>query len=193
MPGKPPVVKGVVYYGSINGLMEIDRGDPVNVELSAFGTRIRKLVDAVADSSAESDFMDSLYHIVGAVYALLLANKLGFKDTTNPTAKAGAVRKRSLQLSRGIVHVEEAWMAGFHFQNALLRIATVYQGRLETVAKQRKGQFPQGGSLRKITNEIIGLTHEARGRYTKRRVSYQDAVNAVRELLDLLETSIDAA
>lgn len=54
--------------------------------------------------------------MLGAVYALIDAHKLGFKGKASESDYA-AIEKRSKQLSNGEVRRVGNWMAGFHFNS----------------------------------------------------------------------------
>lgn len=107
------------------------------------------------------------------------------------------------------MRLDGVWMAGFHFNSALYRIAAVYHRALKLAAsdkaqKQKRPmvnyllpdvtrRFPSWTHQRltAVHNEVNLLKHERAGIYATRRVSFDEAVGATQELLDLLETWLE--
>ena len=64
--------------------LEVDRTDPDCGRLVGFADRLKKLLDR-PKVQADANLPDALDDFLGAVYALVLANSLGF--THRPTGK----------------------------------------------------------------------------------------------------------
>ena len=99
------------------------------------------------------------------------------------------------------------WMAGFHFNSALFRTSAAYHRILQIVTgnagdvgalrlsaeqlyRQLKGSDWRNDNIRAVHGQVTDLKHRPRGTFSGRRrnAGYQNAVAAVSELLDLIET-----
>jgi hypothetical protein len=98
-------------------------------------------------------------------------------------------------------------MAGFHFNSALFRIAAVYHRTLkitvgrpttrddvptlrtqvENLHRQWKQAEWSSGHVHLVHSQVNDLKHTPRGVHDRRKVTYQDALAAIGELLDLIE------
>jgi hypothetical protein len=94
-------------------------------------------------------------------------------------------------------------MAGFHFNNALFRLAAVYHRALKvalgvpaggemvdalrTRASARYATWSRQ-NLDKIHDQVNTIKHSSRGQFDRRKVKYTHAITATHELLDLIES-----
>lgn len=182
--------------GSSNYLT-LDPADQKHATLSSYAGRISKLLAAPV-AQANPGLVGSLDDFLGAVYALIQAKQHGFADRTGPIQIA-AVKERAQMIAAGKVRSDGKWIAGFHFNNALFRTAAVYHRVLKIVVGEKayvpvllpKAQtlFPRWTSnkLSMVHDQVNDLKHTPRGIHDERKVTYDDAVAAVDELLVLIE------
>jgi hypothetical protein len=183
---------------------QLDAQEPAYSALSGFADRVRELL--LSDPVGEDpNLQASLDDLLGAIYALIFARKLGFTDRTDRPTERGPVAKRAEQLATGTVRVDGKWMAGFHFNSALFRIAAVSHRVLQIVAQcdnglpklcEEAGRLHQkwipgrnwsGAEIQRVNTEVNKLKHRRKGLLQRRRVSYEDGLTAVDELLGLIE------
>src|SRR5690348_15911882 len=103
----------------------IDLSDQRFGSLAIIAGRIAALLETQAASS-NAELFSTLDDLVGALYALVFAHRGGFTERQNQTQELEPPRKRARQLERGYVRIDGVWIAGFHFNSALYRIAAVY-------------------------------------------------------------------
>jgi hypothetical protein len=176
----------------------LDLNDPTEARLAGCARRISQLLAAPA-VTANADVESSLDDFLGAVYALIRAKKKNFQDRPGRRIRIKPVAQRAARIAAGHVKTDGLWIAGFYFNNALFRTAAVYH-RILKVATGTHGSVPAlqldalrryGGwnsiRLYKIHNQVNELKHEPRGVYHGRLVSYDDALTAACDLLDLIE------
>jgi hypothetical protein len=196
--------------------MESLKVDLENTEfrsLAHLAGRIATLLDnPVATSNTE--LFSALDDFLGAVYALIFARRGGFKERRDQAPEHEPPRTRARQLEKGEVRVDGAWMAGFHFNSALYRLAAVYHRVLKLAAssqclQQKKrpmvsdllrdvesrfanwtGRAWVHPHLSAVHNEVNLLKHEREGIYTTRGIGFNEGVSAAEELLQLLEAWI---
>ena len=89
------------------------------------------------DASSNTELFSALDDLLGAVYALVFAHRGGFKERRNQKQELKPPRTRARQLEQGRVRIDGVWMAGFHFNSALYRIAAVYHRALKLVASNK--------------------------------------------------------
>lgn len=181
----------------------LDLNDPTEARLAGCARRISQLL-AVPAVTANADVESSLDDFLGAVYALIRAKQKSFQDRPGRRIKIKPVAQRAARIAAGHVKTDGLWIAGFYFNNALFRTAAVYH-RILKVATGTHGRVPalQLDALRryagwnsirlyKIHNQVNELKHEPQGVYHGRLVSYDDALTAACDLLDLIEAWIAA-
>jgi hypothetical protein len=179
--------------------LALDLIDPTYAALSRYAGRIGKLLTEPA-AQGNPALAGSLDDFLGAVYALIQAKQHDFTDRAGRPIEIAAVEKRAAQIAAGRVRTDGKWIAGFYFNNALFRTAAVYHRILKIIVGEEayvpvlfpKAQALYPGwtsvGLAKVHNQVNELKHAPRGVYDKRTVTYRDAVAAVGELLDLIET-----
>ncbi len=182
-----------------NEYFELDRTDPTYSVLSGYADRIGNLL-ALPKASADPDLAGSLDDFLGAVYALIQAKRHGFKDRTTRAINIVPVKQRALKIAAGQVKTDGLWVAGFYFNNALFRTAVVQHRILQTIVgrdesvgdlqKTVKKGYPSWASdnLNLVHKEVNHLKHTPSGVSSQRVVKYDDALAAVGELLNLIET-----
>ncbi len=116
-----------------------------------------------------------------------------------------SVLDRARDMATCKVRTEGKWAAGFYFNSALFRIDAVYHRVIETVAgtsnekfekllasvdtrfNQWRGCSWERKKLEVINKEMIRLKHRETGIIAGRKVTLEEAVESIRELLTLLE------
>lgn len=193
--------------------VKVDLEDADFRSLARLAGRIATLLDSPVASS-NTDLFSALDDFLGAVYALIFARLGDFKERRGQTPEPEPPRTRARQLEEGKVRVDGVWMAGFHFNSGLYRLAAVYHRVLKLAASadclQRKkqprvndllpdvesrfatwtGQTWTHSHLSAVHNEVNLLKHECEGIYATRCVGFDDGVSAAQELLQLLEAWI---
>ncbi len=179
-------------------------------QLEGLSGRIAQLLDSPALQSRRS-LLACLDDLLGAVYSLFYAIHHDYTDRekslSNKDIKAVAVR--AADMASGRVRCEGQWTAGFYFNNTLFRIAAVYHRTLKVVTgkentklfphgllsdarkvfKQWQGQDWTNTNLQKVYDQVNDLKHTANGIIEGRDVGYNDALEALRELLILIESA----
>lgn len=186
--------------------LRLDLSSPTFATLARFAARIAKLLSAPT-VQADPNVAGTLDDFLGAVYALVFAKRGDFTDRTARSIDITAVQQRAVQIESGDLRPDGKWMAGFHFNSALFRIAAVYHrilkitvGRpttrddvptLQTQAENLYCQWKQAewssGHVHLVHGQVNDLKHTPRGVHDLRKVTYQDALAAIGELLDLIE------
>jgi hypothetical protein len=186
-------------YGKDHPNLTLDPNDPVYAALTQCARRISQLLAAPA-VTANSDLESSLDDFLGAVYALIIAKRKNFQDRPDRPINIKPVAQRAARIAAGNVKTDGLWIAGFYFNNALLRTAAVYHRILKIVAAPAKGDVPTLQSvalaryagwnsirLDKVHSQVNELKHDPRGVYRGRLVRYREALTAAGDLLDLIE------
>jgi hypothetical protein len=94
-------------------------------------------------------------------------------------------------------------MAGLHFNSALFRTSAVYHRALKVIIgpgkidhlrkeaekryKTKTGSDWQNTNIQQVHDQVNYLKHDAPGTYHSRQVTYEQALQALHELLDLIE------
>ena len=183
--------------------LNLDLNDPTEARLASCARRIGHLLAAPA-VTANADVQSSLDDFLGAVYALIGAKKNNFQDRSGRRIKIEPVAQGAARIAVGHVKTDGLWVAGFYFNNALFRTAAVYHrilkvatstdGHVPTLQLEALGRYAGWNSIRlyKVHNQVNELKHEPQGVYHGRLVSYDDAVTAACDLLDLIEAWMTA-
>jgi hypothetical protein len=184
--------------------LELDLSDPTNRDLAGLGRRLDALLNKPRVLT-DDNIAGTLDEFLGALYALILARVQGFADRTPGTPiEIPVLQRRSAQIASGRVRLDGAWMAGFHFNSALLRLAAVYHRalkiltgagdyvnplltKLDPIYRGWTGQSWSNTNIDRLHHEVNDLKHSPQGLYGGRNVAYAVAVAAVDELLQLLE------
>lgn len=188
-------------------LIEVNLEDLTFAALARAGARISALLKSpkVAVDSAAVACLDDF---LGAVYALIFARLEEFTDRVGVPIEADKFLVRAEQISSGSIRTDGQWMAGFHFNSALFRIAAAYHRALKVVlAEPQSRDFaltlqPRAAALYRQWNakdwssgrnedvykEVNHLKHTPKGVYKGRLVQFKDAMDAIEELLELIES-----
>lgn len=185
---------------------QIDLTDSTYAALAQSAGRIAALLSSPLAKN-NPDLSGSLDDFLGAVYALIFAKEADFTHRPNRQIDIAAVEKLAKQLAAGQVRTDGKWMAGFHFNSALFRLSASYHRILQTITheagnmatlrpaaeniyRQLKGSDWRNGNIRAVHGQVTDLKHRPKGTFSGRRekAGHPNAVSAVSELLDLIET-----
>jgi hypothetical protein len=151
----------------------------------------------------------SLDDLLGAVYSLIYARNYDYDDRQQSLGPKdiGAVKIRATDMAAGKVRTEGKWTAGFYFNNALFRISAVYHRALKIIAGREtekvyvdklrptaetlfqtwRNQRWTSANLINLHKEVNELKHTADGIFQGRDVKFDAAIQALDELLNLIE------
>lgn len=158
------------------------------------GARLDSLLKTLPDHDAITDTLD---YVVGAVYGLERAIHWGFMDrpgTWDQTYRP-FLTKYVLDIVAG-KDIHPLWLGGFYFNSAIQRLAASYDripgllGAGTGNARERmiSVRGSEGQDWYSVYKEVNALKHSPMGKAEGRRVTLEMALNAVDELLDLVET-----
>ena len=191
--------------------MQLNLADPIYGQLAGFSGRLSKLLGH-RTTQTDRAVQGTLDEFLGALYALKFAQIQGFADRpVGNDIELKVLKDRSAALANGDVRTDGKWIAGFHFNSALLRLSAVYHRSLKVVTGNiGKGKmdipplltelddpsrFPKWAghawsraNVARVHREVNKFKHTAEGLNAGRDVPYAVAVEAVNELLVLLET-----
>jgi hypothetical protein len=187
--------------------VEVDLKDATYRRLTRFANRIDKLLTA---RPSDPHLRDTLDLFLGVIYALALAKICGFVDRTKGSTQTTAITARARDVATGKLRLDGQWMAGFHFNSALFRIAAVYHrllkivvdnpGTGETVDVLRpKADKLYAGWTRhqwsranadSVHGEVTRLKHKPSATLNQRRAKFEQALDGVEELLKLIEAHV---
>jgi hypothetical protein len=190
----------------IQEIIEINPADPIFIDLTRSADRIASLLKSskVVSNSAAWGCLDDF---LGSVYALIFARLEGFSERIGVPIERDKVLIRAEQVSAGKVRTDGKWMAGFHFNSALFRLAAAYhrslklvlgeltsrefapalQPRVAALYRTWKSSDWQSGMNEAVYYEVNHLKHTPKGVSDGRKIQYMDAIEAVQELLNLIE------
>jgi len=145
------------------------------------------------------DLLAVLDYAAGALLCLMEAERCGFKEREEPCAPNYQDRVATLirEMQAGGRPQADFWIAGWHFNSALVRIAASYD-RAKGVFRQR--QRNQGAPRKpdvqhdhtridKIRKEVDSLKHVPTGNAEGRAVRFQEALVGLEELIDFITAS----
>ena len=184
--------------------VEVDLKDSAYRRVARFANRIEKLLAA---RPTDPHLRDTLDLFLGVLYALALAKMEGFVDRTKASTQVTAITRRAADVAAGKIRLDGKWMAGFHFNSALFRIAAVYHRLLKIVVdnpdtgetvdvlrpKATKRYARWTGHSWSRTNadaihgEVTRLKHKPSATLNQRRAKFAQAFDASEELLQLVE------
>jgi hypothetical protein len=184
--------------------IKVDRNDPDQKTLSGYGNRIATLLGKRRVQSSPH-MIAALDDFLGALFALLFARQGKFVDRTRQPIEVDAIERRAMQLADAAIKSEGPWLAGFHFNSAIYRIASAYHRVLKVVT----GDPETGGRVKdlrpaaeklfsvwtkqswshddldKVLGQVNDLKHR-HGVFYRRTVKYSQAINATKELLTVV-------
>jgi hypothetical protein len=170
--------------------------------LASYGKRILKLLRST-HAQNNHYFVATLDDFLGAIYALVLSqcNVHPFVKRSGPI-EIDTVIKRAEDIASGTLRTSGNWMAGFHFNGALFRIAASYHRGLKVVSRKETSREMRGGllpsvlaafpewknqNLDDVYDEVNDLKHAAEGKFNLRGIDLDAAKVAIEELLNLFE------
>jgi hypothetical protein len=179
-------------------LPSLDLNDATEARLAGCAHRISQLLKSPA-AAANAEAQSSLDDFLGAVYALIRAKHEKFRDRPGRTIAIKPVAQRAARIATGNLKTDGLWIAGFYFNNALFRTAAVYHRMLKVITGANgyvpallptaRVRCPNWDStlLSKVHSQVNELKHEPHGVYHGRTVTYEEALTAACDLLDLIE------
>lgn len=182
----------------------LDLNDPTDARLASCARRIGQLLKSPA-AAASAEAQSSLDDFLGAVYALIRAKQEGFRDRPGRTIAIKPVVQRAGRIAAGSLKTDGLWIAGFYFNNALFRTAAVYHRILKVITggngfvpallPTATARYPNWDNtqLSKVHSQVNELKHDPQGVYHGRTVTYEEALTAACDLLDLIEAWAAAA
>jgi hypothetical protein len=190
----------------VQEMIEIDRGNEDLWPLAGAASRISALL-RLEKVRREQAALGCLDDFLGAIYAMIFARLTGFTDRVGVPIELDKVSIRAEQIALGRVRTDGKWMAGFHFNSALFRIAAAYHRALKIVLEELtskeyapalrpraaeryrawKSKDWQSTCNEAVYAEVNHLKHTPEGVYEGRQVQFKDALSATEELLELIE------
>jgi hypothetical protein len=179
-------------------LPSLDLDDPTQTRLASCARRISQVLKAPA-VTANAEAQSSLDDFLGAVYALIRSKQEGFRDRPGRPIAIRPVAQRAARIAAGNLKTDGLWIAGFYFNNALFRTAAVYHRMLKVITGANgyvpallptaRAHYPNWDNtqLSKVHSQVNELKHEPHGVYHGRTVTYDEALTAACDLLDLIE------
>jgi hypothetical protein len=193
---------GADFMPETNIQIALKLDDSKDEMLASYGNRILKLLRSTQAQNSHY-FVAILDDFLGAVYSLVFSqcNVHPFVGRSAPI-EVQTVIKRADDIAHGTLRTSGNWMAGFHFNGALFRIAASYHRGLKVVSKNEKSGEPRGGllpavmstfphwkhqHLGEVYDEVNDLKHRTEGKFNLREVNLEGAKAAIEELLELFE------
>jgi hypothetical protein len=174
-----------------------------NPQIRKQASRLAALV-AQKGAPKKKDFFSILDFLLGATYELIRSDLYGFEHKANREPEADKVIERANELSGGEWRRDGKWMAGLHFNSALVRLSAVHHRSLKLVVghddelydlrrdaaafyvKEKKKKW-QYSDIAIVHREVNNLKHRKLGTWTGRTVPVETAMRALSQSLDLLE------
>lgn len=179
-------------------LPNLDLNDPTEARLAGCARRISQLLKSPV-AAASAQMQSALDDFLGAIYALIRAKQETFNDRPGRPIAIKPVAQRAARIAAGNIKTDGLWIAGFYFNSALFRTAAVYHRTLKVVTgtdgyvpalqPTALARYPgwDSAQLLKVHREVNELKHEPHGVYHGRSVTYEEALTAACDLLDLIE------
>lgn len=194
--------------------LKLERSVP-DERLVCFGRRIFNLLESKV-VQANKYALATLDDLLGAVHALVMAihNDPPFKDRVDQQIEIKPLLDRASGIAQDRrIRLDGAWMAGYHFNGVIFRLAAVYNRSLKVVTDQTAKEGGIGDrnnpkslisqakkaykvwaekdwndlNIGKVYDEVNGLKHDAKAIYLGRTVTISQSIDALDELLTLLE------
>jgi len=135
--------------------------------------------------------------LVGAIHSFYMAKEFGYKNRPSALGPKYHARltTRASSLARATICTDGRWLAGYYFNSALLRIAASYHQTLKAITGQDKyvpalillvSPAFRHASLDEVHREVNRLKHGDEGIDPGRSVTFDQAVDALGELIDLI-------
>lgn len=188
--------------------LNLNVDDPEDLALVGCGGQILTLLKS---STAQKNcfLVATLDDFLGAIYALIFAkhNTPPFENRSGPI-EVPVVLKRAENVAAGSIRRSGKWLAGFHFNSALFRIAAAYHRGLKVVAGKEASKDDSKGDLLRLVEpafpdwkhsaldhvhkEVNKLKHDGTALTFARDVTWAQAKGSVTELIELFALWISA-
>jgi hypothetical protein len=190
-----------------NFLALTDTKTAVCQRLASQSKRIGVLL--IKHKSSQSGLLACLDDLLGSVYNLFYATHFEYADRLKTLSEhdIGNVAIRANDMGQCKVRIDGKWAAGVFFNNALFRLAGVYHRVLKiAVDKPTSRDFPYAllpeveklfraatkldwkhTHIQAIYKEVTDLKHTPDGIFEGRSVRFVQAIDAVDEILTLVE------
>lgn len=164
----------------------------------------RRLHDIIDPAGESHDVLDPLDFALGALYALMHAKALDYKDRDfphNEHKRKQVLLTRAKEMGGGKLRTDGKWAAGFYFNSALMRLDAGFErfeGALKRIKRAKgKGTVDSGANapahwpenMEKVRREVIRLKHIPSGTAGRREVTYKECVKAAGELVNFLQAN----
>ena len=174
----------------------------ITAQLDEYGRSLHNLFVELPDHPAITDTFD---YVLGALYGLVQAYKLGFKDRSThyvPVYRPH-LANYALEVSKG-GPLDSVWNAGFHFNSGIQRLAAAFdrlpqmlgakmrkqiRGRTRsTTVKERTAEANLNPCphWETVYEEVNVFKHDPEGRAAGRTVRMNDALLAFGEMTQLI-------
>jgi hypothetical protein len=138
---------------------------------------------------SKQDEIAAIGFMVGAVYALLNAARLGYDDARN-THGASALKEEFARTASALARntsPENAWLAGFYFSSALMRIAALHERIvIMRTGKRKRKTIEVGRIVNKLKHETDA---HVRGDW---QIKFANVVDVSGKLIDELRAIIQS-
>ena len=171
-------------------------------QLNEYGRSLHNLLVELPDHPAITDTFD---YVLGALYGLVQAHKLGFRDrsTRYVAIYRPHLANYALEVSK-TGPLDAIWTAGYHFNSGIQRLAAAFdriprmldakmkkrvRGRMRsTTAKERMTEVnPKSFQYwEAVYDEVNAFKHSPEGRAGGRTVAMNDALFAFEEMMQLI-------
>lgn len=183
-----------------NIFLQIDLMEESNQILMSFAGQIKMFLSS-PNIKNDQNAIGLLDDLLGAIYSMIFAKHLEFVDRTDKSIEDAAIEQRASQVQTGKIRIDGKWSAGWHFNSALYRIASVYHrllkliengsdkrvGDLVKAYKDRTGENWENTNTHKIHLQVNKLKHESSGVYFSRSATFSEAIKSIEELISLLK------
>lgn len=175
----------------------------ITEQLDEYGRSLHDLLVELPDHPAITDTLD---YVLGALYGLVQAHKLGFRDrsTQYVSVYRPHLANYARQVSGGSL-LDSVWTAGFYFNSGIQRLAAAFDRlpqmlgarmqkqtagrRRSTTAKERMAEVNRNSChhWEIVYDEVNAFKHRPEGRAAGRTVTMNDAVEAFGEMARLVQ------
>jgi hypothetical protein len=186
-------------------IKNLDITDSKQERLAGFATRIVRLLEN-PEVQKNDPLIAVIDDLLGAVYALIAARQENFKGKLGKSAFEPILDRAKLIAARKPRNSGN-WMAGFHFNSAMFRISAAFDRLPKSPGgcahgeaccehgaaaryRKAKGKAWRNQQLHDIRKEVNAIKHEAIGIYEGRQATFNNALAAVNQILDLAEALV---
>jgi len=171
-------------------------------QLDGYGGLLHKLLVELPEHPGITDTLD---YILGALYGLVQAHQIGFKDRPSQYLQMYRAHLANYALQVASGHpIHSLWAAGFYFNSGIQRIASGFDRiprmlgakmykhdrgrRRATTAKERMAEVNSKACKHweSVYDEINAFKHSPEGRAAGRKVTANDGRSAFGEMMQLI-------